>query len=284
MESHLQPLIYVAAFLAVFTAVQAIGSLAFSNRERRARINRRLTLLDSGMRPERVYEALVRTPFSARFGGERISGLLDRLWTYYRQSGLSLYPARLLGVTGAIAGGLWAVCLILTVRPGPGFVANAIVALIGSLVVACVAVGIFVAQRRKQRTKKLEEQLPLALDIVNRAIRAGHPVISAVQLAAQEMGDPLGTEFGLIVDETTYGVEFRDALAGFARRTSLPDAHFFAVSVAIQAETGGNLAEILEGLAAVIRDRLLLGKRVRALASEGRASAVVLSALPVLLI
>ncbi len=109
------------------------------------------------------------------------------------------------------------------------------------------------AQARRQ--KVFEGQLPLALDIVTRALRAGHPVVSAVQLAAEEMGDPIGSEFGLIVDETSYGLEFKDALLNFARRTGSPDAHYFAVSVGIQSETGGNLAEILTNLADVIRDR-----------------------------
>ena len=98
------------------------------------------------------------------------------------------------------------------------------------------------------------------------------------------MGDPIGSEFGLIVDETTYGFEFREALVNFARRTGSPDAHFFAVSIGVQSETGGNLAEILEGLAVVIRGRMMLAKRVRALSSEGRASALLLSALPIFLI
>jgi tight adherence protein B len=130
----------------------------------------------------------------------------------------------------------------------------------------------------------IDDQLPLALDIINRALRAGHPVISAVQLAGQEMGDPLGTEFGLIVDETTYGLEFKDALYNFATRTGSRDAAFFAVSVAIQSQTGGNLAEILEGLATVVRGRNTLAKRVKALASEGKASATLLSVLPLFLI
>src|SRR5262249_53685452 len=113
------------------------------------------------------------------------------------------------------------------------------------------------------------------------ALRAGHPVISAIQLSADEMSDPIGSEFGLIVDEATYGVNFDEALTNFARRTGSPDAHFFAVSVSIQAETGGNLAEILARLATVIRGRTTLAKRVRAVASEGRASALLLSVLPV---
>src|SRR5262249_48936112 len=120
--------------------------------------------------------------------------------------------------------------------------------------------------------------------IVTRAIRAGHPVVSAVHLAANELSDPVGTEFGLIVDETTYGMEFRDALVSFARRTGSADAHFFAVSIGIQSETGGNLAEILEGLASVIRGRMTLAQRVKALSSEGRASAMILSGLPIFLV
>jgi tight adherence protein B len=279
-----QPLLYVAAFIAVVVAVQTLAGLVFSRRDQRSRINRRMSLLESGMRPERVYEALVRRPMTARLGSQQLSNLLDKFSAYCHQSGLSLDPLRLVGITAAIAAGLWVACLFLTVRSGPGFLVNATVSLIGSCALAVLAVWVFVGQRRKQRIKKLEEQLPLSLDIVNRAIRAGHPVISAVQLAAQEMADPLGSEFGLIVDETTYGVDFRDALTSFARRTGSSDAHFFAVSVSIQSETGGNLAEILDGLATVIRDRITLGKRVRALASEGRASAMILSVLPILLI
>ncbi len=105
-----------------------------------------------------------------------------------------------------------------------------------------------------------------------------------MQLASDELGDPIGSEFGLIVDETTYGLEFKEALANFARRTGSSDGHFFAVSVSIQSETGGNLAEILDGLAGVIRGRQTLAKRVKALASEGKASAWILSLLPLFLI
>jgi tight adherence protein B len=141
-----------------------------------------------------------------------------------------------------------------------------------------------VSSRRTARLKLIEQQLPLALDVVNRAIKAGHPVVSAVQLASSEMGDPIGSEFGLVVDETTYGLEFKDALRNFADRTGSGDAQFFAVSVGIQSETGGNLAEILEGLAEVIRGRITLAKKVKALASEGRMSAYILSALPILMI
>ena len=109
-------------------------------------------------------------------------------------------------------------------------------------------------------------------------------MISAVNLVTEEMGDPIGSEFGLIVDETTYGAEFREALTSFARRTGSEDAHFFSVSVGIQSDTGGNLAEILANLASVMRARQTLGKRIKALSSEGRMSGMILSGLPIFLI
>jgi tight adherence protein B len=173
---------------------------------------------------------------------------------------------------------------LLRAQSGAALLVNGSGSLVGSLALACAGVWFWVSGRRTARLKQIEAQLPLALDIVNRAIRAGHPVISAVQLAANEMSDPIGSEFGLIVDETTYGAEFRDALVSFARRTGSRDAHFFAVSVGIQSETGGNLADILAGLAAVIRGRGTLALRVNALSGEGKASAAILSALPVLLV
>jgi tight adherence protein B len=153
--------------------------------------------------------------------------------------------------------------------------------MVGAVALATIGVWLWVRRLRNLRLKQIGEQLPLALDIINRAIRAGHPVVSAVQLASDELRDPLGSEFGIIVDETNYGMDFREALASFAHRTGSPDAHFFAVSVSVQSETGGNLAEILDGLANVMRGRQTLGKRVRALSSEGRASGVLLSVLPI---
>jgi tight adherence protein B len=164
------------------------------------------------------------------------------------------------------------------------FLTNAMISGVAAALLPGGGALFWLNMKRNARLKKMEDQLPLALDVVTRAIRAGHPVVAAVQLAANELGDPIGSEFGLIVDETTYGSEFKDALQSFAHRTGSEDAHFFAVSVSIQWETGGNLAEILEGLATVIRGRNTLGKRVKALGSEGRASAYLLSAVPVLVV
>jgi tight adherence protein B len=257
----------------------------FASGDKTRRVNRRLTMLDSGMSREEVYAALVRMPDRPKPGDWGPVALLQILRRYCRQAGVSISPERLLGIAAAIAGGLWLLAMAFTRSgSGIGLLVNGVFSLAAAALLAFGAVWLWLRRMRNRRLKKIEEQLPTALDIINRALRAGHPVVSAIQLAADEMGDPVGSEFGLIVDETTYGVAFDDALVNFARRTGSDDAHFFAVSVSIQSETGGNLAEILGGLATVIRGRNSLAKRVRALASEGRASAVLLSTLPVVVV
>lgn len=285
MQQAVVSLIYVLAFMAMVAVVQGVAGIIFSSRDRLQRTNRRLTMLASGLESSQVYASLVRKPLAGPGQNAALARLYDRFALYCRQAGVDGSPLRLLSSVVLASVGLW-LASILLLRSGSfaGLVLNTLFALPASFIMCGLAFSLWLAGRRAKRLKMLEEQMPLALDVVNRAIRAGHPVVSAVKLAGEEMGDPIGSEFGLIVDETTYGYEFREALTNFARRTGSPDAHFFAVSVGVQAETGGNLAEILEGLAAVIRSRSMLGKRVKALSSEGRASAMLLSALPALMI
>jgi tight adherence protein B len=128
--------------------------------------------------------------------------------------------------------------------------------------------------------KKMQEQFPVALDVFVRGLRAGHPIAAALDLLTVEMPDPIGTQFGLVVDEVTYGAELRDALQTMAERWDLEDMRMFVVSLSVQNETGGNLAEILENLTKVIRERQSMFMKVRALSSEGRMTAVILTILP----
>jgi len=283
MQALLALVIYGSAFLAVILAVHAGAQIVFASNDQKGRTNRRLQMLASGMAPEDVYSALMRR--SARRDRQGIMHYYDLLCIECQRAGIGTNPLQIVFWVGGGAGVLWLLSLSLSRAASfSGFVANSMVALVTSLLISGMSAWLWISRERAKRLRRLEEQMPLALDVVNRALRAGHPVISAVQLAGNEMGDPIGSEFGLIVDETTYGSEFREALANFARRSGSQDAHFFAVSVGIQTDTGGNLAEILEGLASVIRGRALLSKRVKALSSEGRASALLLSVLPILLI
>jgi tight adherence protein B len=285
MHQIMAPLVYVLAFAAVVLSVQAIAHIVFLSQDRKEHVNRRLTLLASGAQPAEVYAALIRRP-TANFGDNvTLVRWYNQFYVYCSQAGLEMTPMRVIAISGVGAGAIWLLSFI-TIHNGSfsGAIVSSVFSLLGSCLISGLTAWVWLSRRRAKRLRALEEQMPLTLDVINRAIRAGHPVISAVQLAATEMGDPIGSEFGLIVDETTYGLEFREALLNFARRTGSADAHFFAVSVSIQAETGGNLAEILAGLATVIRGRGTLAKRVKALSSEGRASALLLSALPIFLI
>ena len=134
--------------------------------------------------------------------------------------------------------------------------------------------------RATRTRKKMQEQFPVALDVFVRGLRAGHPIAAALDLLTVEMPDPVGTQFGLVVDEVTYGAELRDALQAMAERWDLEDMRMFVVSLSVQNETGGNLAEILESLSKVIRERQSMFMKVRALSSEGRMTGVMLTILP----
>jgi tight adherence protein B len=135
--------------------------------------------------------------------------------------------------------------------------------------------------RATKLKRRMEEQFPVALDVFVRGLRAGHPVAAALDLLTTEMPDPIGSQFGLVVDEVTYGAELRDALQNMAERWDLEDMRMFVVSLSIQNETGGNLAEILENLSRVIRERHAMLMKVRALSSEGRMTALILTVLPI---
>ena len=139
----------------------------------------------------------------------------------------------------------------------------------------------FINFRATRPRKKMQDQFPVALDVFVRGLRAGHPIAAALDLLTVEMPDPIGTQFGLVVDEVTYGAELRDALQNMAERWDLEDMRMFVVSLSVQSETGGNLAEILENLSKVIRERHAMFLKVRALSSEGRMTAVMLTVLPI---
>ncbi|GAA4029996.1 type II secretion system F family protein [Sphingomonas rosea] len=150
-----------------------------------------------------------------------------------------------------------------------------------------LAIGLFIPllvlrARAQKRVRKMQEQFPVALDVFVRGLRAGHPVAAALDLLTVEMPDPIGSQFGIVVDEVTYGAEMRDSLGALAERWDLDDMRMFVVCLAVQNETGGNLAEILENLSKVIRDRASMLMKVRALSSEGRMTGVILTLLPIL--
>ena len=136
--------------------------------------------------------------------------------------------------------------------------------------------------KSKARQKKLNYQLPDVFDLLCQALRAGHSLASGIQLIGQQLPDPAGTEFYRCFQEQNLGIKLEDALTNMANRVDLLDVRFFVTAVRVQRQTGGDLAEILDKISRVIRDRIKILGQVRALTAEGRLSGWVLSALPVL--
>ncbi len=148
-----------------------------------------------------------------------------------------------------------------------------------------LAVLPYLLLKRAERKARQEfyEQLPEALDLMARAIRTGHALNSAMELTAEEMPDPIMSEFAEVVDEVKFGITLEDALENMCHRMPLTDLRFFAITVVIQKETGGNIAQIFDNLATLIRERLQFKRQIWALTGEGRMSAIILLMLPVVM-
>jgi tight adherence protein B len=151
---------------------------------------------------------------------------------------------------------------------------------IGAGVLAALVPVNIVKYKRTLRMRKFEEQFPEALDLLGRALRAGHSYTTGIEMVGQEMPDPIGPEFRTLYDQQNYGMPLPDAMKLFAERIPVLDARFFVTAVLIQRESGGNLSEVLDNLATIIRDRFRVKRQVRVISAHGRITGWVLSALP----
>ncbi len=156
---------------------------------------------------------------------------------------------------------------------------NVAVAPLAAVAAGFLPVG-FLLQRRSSRMNAFEEQFPEALDLMARALRAGHAFQTSLGMAAEEMSAPVGPEFKKKFDQQNYGLPLRDALTQMSERMPLLDVRFFVTAVLIQRETGGNLSEILENLGHVVRERFKIRRQVRVYTAHGRFTAFVLLSLP----
>lgn len=271
-------LAYGGIFLFVLLLVEGLFYLiADSRRGSIHSINRRLRMLESGANSKEVLYRLRRTPAGTEGGlvqSLRENTPLARLDSLITQAGMTVTTNRMLGVMGAIFG----VCLIFFgAFMGVPLITNLIVSLFFSIGLPVM----FLFNRKSRRLKKFGEQFPDSLDLIVRSLRAGHPISTSMALVSKEMSDPIGTEFGIAVDEMTYGLDLRDVLLNMAGRIPLQDLHYLVVSISVQHGTGGNLAEVLSGLSSVIRDRYRMFSKIKALSAEGRMSAMILGGLPI---
>lgn len=283
-ESSIRLLILILIFVSVVLTIERGMSWYRLNRVGGRAINERLRLIARGFDRTAVMSRLRR---DSTDGAIRLPGFLAgpgrKLDMMLRGTGLGLTPARVLTMLVTMAAVIFLVTLIAAV------VAGFTITFGTMLMIGCFAgaAGLVIplmllSRRADQRHKKLAEQFPIALDIFVRGLRAGHPVAAALDMLTKEMADPIGSEFGIVTDEVTYGAELRDALQNMAERCDLDDMRMFVVSLSVQNETGGNLAEILENLSRVIRERASMVLMVRSLSSEGRMTATLLTLLPVL--
>jgi tight adherence protein B len=147
-------------------------------------------------------------------------------------------------------------------------------------VIAAFVPFLVVRQKKASRMQRFEEQFPEAIDLIGRALRAGHAFTTGLAMVAEEIQKPVGEEFQLLYDRQNYGMPLPDAMKAFAARVPIIDARFFVTAVLTQRETGGNLGEVLDNLSRVIRDRFRVKRQVRVLTAHGRITGWILAALP----
>ena len=260
-------MITIAAFLLLETLFVTILA-----RQRRAgRINRRLNVLHSHKTNHELTLADLRRERGLSGDGGYILPIiaLNRLLT---QSGARMAASRLIflmAVSGFVGA---AIAMMLTgdiFRSGAVAIASGIVMPIAILVML-----------RNRRMKAMEEQLPEAIDVMIRSLRAGHPIPVAISMVAREMPDPIGSEFGMAADEMTYGSDLETAMTQLKIRAGQSDLAFLVVALSVQSKTGGNLAEVLTNLSRMVRERFRMRRKVHALSSEGRFSAIALTIVP----
>jgi tight adherence protein B len=264
------PLVLILLFCAYFLALEAVFLHVAGKLTARGQLNKRLS--DRVSASEHLQELV-----KARQGrGLSASGeyTLPLIWLnrLVVQSG-ALWGVKRFPVLFFAAGGTILVAVL-------AFTGNVPFAVVTGLLAGPVLFVFMLAYLRAKRLRKLEDQVPEAIDILVRSLRAGHPVSAAVALVSRELPDPIGTEFCILADELTYGLDLETAMNNMASRVGQEDLALLVVATGIQSGTGGNLAEILSSIAKVVRERLKLRLRVKAMSAEGRFSAVILSILP----
>lgn len=264
-------LFYLLIGISAAMFAEGIYLVVYNNASYRKNINRRLKVMDNKVDRESVLVQLRRERGLTSGGDYRLP--IVKLNNLLLQSGLTIGFGRLLIVIGI--GAIATFVGVLT------FEGNALHAFLATLFSGVVLPPLVLKFLRGRRQKRFSAQFPDGLDMIVRSLRAGHPVPIAINMVAKEMKDPIGTEFGIVSDELTYGSDLETAMRNLYFRVGTDDLPLFVTAVAIQRSTGGNLGEILENLSSVIRQRFKMRRKIRALAAEGRASALILSSLPI---
>ena len=267
-----EPLVYLLIFVAVLVLVEGIYLTVFGKSiSLNKRVNRRLDMLEKGVGREQVLEQL-RKEMHQHMDARGIP-LYSLLAEKAQKANIAFTPQQIM----MLMAGVSVVAYVgLSVGTSTGLTVRIAVA----IAMGIGGVYVWINNKAKKRLSMIEEQLPDAVELMVRSLRVGHPFSSAIQIVAKEIPDPLGSEMGVIADESAYGRDVAESLKHLAERVDMQDMRFLAVAVSIQQVSGGNLAEILEGLAKVIRSRFKLFRRVKAITAEAKWSGTFLSGFP----
>lgn len=269
-----EPIIYGLIFIGVIVLVEGVYLTAFGRSiSLNNRVNRRLEMLEKGGNREEVLEKL-RKEMNQHVKKQSIP-LYSILADKAKKAAIAFTPQQLMLL-------MVAVCVFAFLGLTIGTETGLAVRIVASVGIGIGGVYMWVSHKAKKRMSMLEEQLPDAVELMVRSLRVGHPFSSAVQIVAKEVQDLLASEMGVIADESAYGRDVGEALKDMAERLDNQDLRFLAVAVTIQQQSGGNLAEILYGLAQVIRARFRLFRRVKAITAEAQWSGKFLSSFPII--
>jgi tight adherence protein B len=267
--------IYTAVFLGVAATIGAVSFIMSGDRE--AEVEERLSILTGSKKAKskgaasQYVELLAAMKTDQAGGVERFVSRYLNLRLLFEQANVSLAIPNFL----MICAGLAVAGLLLPAVAGFNV-------MLGPIMAAFLAFLpiMWLLFRRKRRMKKFASQLPEALELIARALRAGHSLASGFNLVAQEMSDPIGAEFSRSFEEQNLGKALDETLNDFTKRVPNLDLKFFATAIILQRQTGGDLAEILDKIGHLIRERFKIWGQVQALTGEGRLSGIVLLALP----
>ncbi len=266
-------ILLVILFFGVILIIEGLYLVVFGKSIKlNSRVNRRLALLEQGKGHEEVLNTL-RKEREQHAKSKKVP-LLSILGNKATQANIAFSPKALIIIMIFISITSFSVIFLMTSL-------SLLISMIIATIMGVGSVFFWLNKKAKARLELFEEQLPDAVELIVRSLRVGHPFSSAINVVAQEMSDPIGTEFGMLADEATYGRDLVVALEDMADRVDIQDLRFLTVAVGIQAQSGGNLAEVLDGLGKVIRSRFRLFRRVKAITSEAKFSGYFLSAFPV---
>jgi len=274
MTLSAEPIIYGLIFVGVLVLVEGIYLTVFGKSiSLNNRVNRRLEMLDKNANRQEVMETL-RKEMQQHLKARRIP-LYSILSTKAQKAAIAFTPKQLILL-------MFGVSSLAFIGLSVGTSTSVPVRSVVAVVMGVGGVFMWISMKANKRMGMLEEQLPDAIELMVRSLKVGHPFSSAISIVATEVGDPLASEFGMIADEAAYGRDVGEALKDMAERLDMQDLRFLAVAVTIQQQSGGNLAEILAGLAKVIRARFRLFRRVKAITAEAKWSGKFLSGFPLM--